>query len=114
MRHEVYAEVTGMSRKLQRGSRGVCGGRKSGDFIELMFAGDPLVTVSDVPDPVRESHPLVRHQANNLACPSFAVSSTVVRRAVLAPAPMSVTEHEGGRTRYPMAVAVLPQVSLAK
>ena len=34
--------------------------------IELMFAGDPLVTVSDVPDPVRESHTLVRHQANNL------------------------------------------------
>jgi hypothetical protein len=36
------------------------------DLIELIFAGDPLVTVSDVPDPVRESHTLVRHQANNL------------------------------------------------
>ena len=31
-----------------------------------MFADDPLVTVSDIPDPVRESRPLVRHQANNL------------------------------------------------
>ena len=45
---------------------GVCGARVSGDLIELIFAGDPLVPISDVPDPVRESHPLVRHQANNL------------------------------------------------
>jgi hypothetical protein len=35
-------------------------------LIELMFAGDPLVTVSDVPDLVRASRPLVRHEANNL------------------------------------------------
>ena len=31
-----------------------------------MFAGNPLVTVRDVPDPVRASRNLVRHQVNNL------------------------------------------------
>jgi hypothetical protein len=48
------------------GRGGACGGWASSDLIELMFTGDPLVTVSDVPDPVRKPHALVRHQANNL------------------------------------------------
>ena len=55
-----------LSERLPGGRGGVCGGRASGDLIELMFAGDPLVTVSDVPDPVRASCPLFRHRANNL------------------------------------------------
>ena len=55
-----------LGERFPRWSRGRLRRVASGDLIELMFAGDPLVTISDVPDPVRESHPLVRHQANNL------------------------------------------------
>ena len=42
MRQELYAEVTEMSRKLERAF--AVGG--PGDLIELMFGGDALLTVS--------------------------------------------------------------------
>ena len=64
IRDEAGSLRRGQQDVTETGMRVVAAG--SGDLIELMFSGDPLVTVSDVPDPVRASRSLVRHQANNL------------------------------------------------